>query len=104
MINALIKSINSRSIIFWLAILVFQCNIKKEAGIIMTVNGPISKYEMRETLIHEHVLVDFVGADSTGDHRWDKSEVIKVVLPYLKQLHIYYKEWDFEWFLINEYG
>ena len=86
MIKALIKSNKSGSIIFWLAILVFQCNIKEEAGIIMTVNGPISKYEMKESLCHEHVLVDFVGADSTGDHRWDKSEVIKVVLPYLKQL------------------
>ncbi|MES2874673.1 MAG: hypothetical protein V4708_13185 [Bacteroidota bacterium] len=35
------------------------------------------------SLIHEHILVDFIGADSTGYHRWDKSKVIERVLPFL---------------------
>ena len=37
------------------------------------------------TLIHEHILVDFIGADSTGYHRWEKSKVIERVLPFLME-------------------
>lgn len=50
----------------------------------MTVNGPLPAEEMGITLTHEHVMVDFIGADSTGYHRWDKSEVIKTALPHIK--------------------
>jgi phosphotriesterase-related protein len=39
---------------------------------------------MGTTLAHEHILVDFIGADSTGFHRWDKQEVFDKALPYLK--------------------
>lgn len=54
--------------------------------IIMTVNGPIPASQMGITLSHEHVLVDFIGADSTGYHRWDKQEVLKKVLPFLAEI------------------
>lgn len=53
---------------------------------IMTVNGPMDPGDMGMTLVHEHVLVDFIGADSTGDHRWDKGEVVQRVSPYLQEL------------------
>ncbi|MBN1789486.1 MAG: phosphotriesterase [Bacteroidales bacterium] len=55
----------------------------KETKTIMTVNGPINVEEMGTTLPHEHFLVDFIGADSTGYHRWNKDSVISKVLPYL---------------------
>jgi phosphotriesterase-related protein len=62
----------------------------KEPGkIIMTVTGPISPAKMGKTLEHEHLLVDFIGADSTGSHRWDREEVVERVLPYLKELKEY---------------
>ena len=51
----------------------------------MTVAGPIDASELGKTLAHEHVLVDFVGAEETGHHRWNRSEVIRKVLPYLKE-------------------
>ena len=38
------------------------------------------------TLIHEHILVDFIGADSTGYHRWDKDLVVQRVLPFLEEI------------------
>src|SRR5665647_898782 len=57
----------------------------KEQGIIMTVNGPIASSELGTTLPHEHFLVDFIGADSTGFHRWNKDTVISVVLPFLME-------------------
>jgi phosphotriesterase-related protein len=68
--------------------LLFLCNGKVQAqeGIIMTVKGPIASSEMGISLIHEHVMVDFIGADSTGDHRWERSEVIDVTRPYLEQI------------------
>nr|WP_262909927.1 phosphotriesterase [Maribellus sp. CM-23] len=49
----------------------------------MTVTGPVSIKKMGKTLHHEHILVDFIGADSTGYHRWNRDEVVKKVLPYL---------------------
>lgn len=50
----------------------------------MTVNGPIDPSAMGTVLTHEHLLVDFIGADSTGYHRWDKDTVLHVMLPYLE--------------------
>ena len=49
----------------------------------MTVNGPISSTEMGITLTHEHILVDFIGADSISEKRWNRTKVHKIVLPYL---------------------
>jgi phosphotriesterase-related protein len=55
----------------------------------MTVQGPIPVSEMGITLSHEHVLVDFIGADSTGYHRWDRQEVMARVLPFLQEIQEY---------------
>jgi phosphotriesterase-related protein len=52
-------------------------------GSIMTVRGPIPAAELAKTLSHEHVLVDFIGAEESGYHRWDREEVISVMLPRL---------------------
>lgn len=52
----------------------------------MTINGSIPSSEMGKTLIHEHVLVDFIGAEKTGEHRWEKDEVVQVVLPFLEDI------------------
>lgn len=52
---------------------------------IQTVLGPIAPEELGVTLIHEHVLCDFVGADETGPHRWDREEVVAVMRPYLEE-------------------
>ncbi len=65
--------------------ILFGCQ-QKSKNIIMTVNGPVPASEMGLTLSHEHVLVDFIGADSTGYHRWDKQEVVQRVLPFLKEI------------------
>ena len=56
---------------------------------IMTVNGPIKSEEMGLTLIHEHIMVDWIGADSTGYHRWNRNEIVQRALPYLKELKNY---------------
>jgi phosphotriesterase-related protein len=63
-----------------------QCKTTPDNGVIMTVNGPIPSEKMGTSLIHEHILVDFIGADSISDNRWDKSKVIDKSFPYLKQI------------------
>ena len=77
---------NILHIILGLVLAVLLSCSQESEQIIMTVLGPIPASEMGTTLSHEHVLVDFIGADSTGYHRWDKQEVVKSVLPYLTEI------------------
>ena len=53
---------------------------------IITVTGEISSSELGATLIHEHVLVDFIGSDKITPDRWQHDAVIKKVLPYLLEI------------------
>ena len=53
---------------------------------VMTVNGPVSPSQLKFTLSHEHVLVDFIGADQTNKNRYDSEEVFNTALPYLKEV------------------
>lgn len=78
----MIKSINLLAVLFFL--ILSSCNTKEST--IITVTGEIPASEIGKTLHHEHILVDFIGADSTGYHRWDKAEVIAKVLPYLLEI------------------
>jgi phosphotriesterase-related protein len=60
----------------------FFINIRQSLFVI-TVKGSIPASEMGTTLIHEHFLVDFIGADKIDYHRWNRDEVVKKVLPVL---------------------
>jgi len=50
---------------------------------VATVRGPVDPSELGTTLVHEHVLVDFVGADKVSRDRYDADEAFRVVLPHL---------------------
>ena len=50
---------------------------------ILTVLGPIDSSSFGFALPHEHVLVDFIGAQKTSRSRWNHGEVISVMRPYL---------------------
>lgn len=52
----------------------------------MTVNGPVAAETMGSWLTHEHILVDFIGADSISNDRWERPEVIEKAFPYLQQI------------------
>jgi len=56
---------------------------------IITVNGPIPANSLGITLAHEHVLVDFIGADKTNESRWDKTTVLNKVEPYFLEAKKY---------------
>jgi phosphotriesterase-related protein len=71
---------------FAVLLLLYQCEKSGDKDIIMTVNGPVNERNMGVTLIHEHILVDFIGADSINNGRWEQSKVIEKSLPYLKKL------------------
>jgi phosphotriesterase-related protein len=53
---------------------------------IMTVLGPVPPQEIGRTLMHEHVMVDFVGAKKISPGRYDPNEVFRKVSPHLKKL------------------
>lgn len=55
-------------------------------GQVVTVTGPVDPSELGRTLPHEHVMVDFAGADEVSRDRYDRSEVEDVVTPYLEEL------------------
>jgi phosphotriesterase-related protein len=83
----ILKTMNTFRLLisFFAIILLFACSNTKEPQII-TVNGKISSGALGKTLHHEHLLVDFIGADSTGYHRWNKDSVAEKVLPYLLEI------------------
>ena len=58
---------------------------RKPDRTIMTVTGPIPAQQLGTTLIHEHFLVDFIGAAKTGYERWNRDAVLKKVGPYLEE-------------------
>ena len=53
---------------------------------VMTVRGSIAANRLGRTLMHEHVLVDFIGADRIAPGRYDPEEVFRTALPFLAKL------------------
>ncbi|GAB3951587.1 aryldialkylphosphatase [Spirosoma harenae] len=60
--------------------------MRKPKRIVHTVTGPLSASNIGLTLIHEHVLVDFIGADKINAERWKRDEVVAKMLPRLQEL------------------
>jgi phosphotriesterase-related protein len=56
---------------------------------VITVNGPVPAGKLGTSLIHEHFLVDFIGADQIHYNRWKREQVIAKVLPFLAEV----KKW-----------
>ncbi len=52
----------------------------------MTVRGPINASALGFTLPHEHVLVDFIGAEQASPTRYNADEVVKAALPHLQRI------------------
>jgi len=53
-------------------------------GQAVTVLGAVEPERLGRTLIHEHILVDFIGADATRPGRYDPEEVFLKALSYLR--------------------
>lgn len=61
----------------------------RESTAIMTVNGPVKAEYLGNTLPHEHVLVDFIGADSIAPGRYHEDSVVRVALPFLNRVNLH---------------
>ncbi len=59
---------------------------KEKDGYFNSVTGTFPIDSLGLTLIHEHMLVDFIGADSTSPDRWNRDSVVAKVLPYLLEV------------------
>lgn len=74
-----------RTLSLLLILLAFHgCSAEKDDAYIMTVNGPIDASEAGICLTHEHILVDFSGADIITTASWDRREVMKRAFPFLE--------------------
>ena len=61
----------------------------KGAGLqetIMTVKGPVKADDLGFTLSHEHILVDFIGAEKVDKQRYNADDVFATALPFLKEV------------------
>jgi phosphotriesterase-related protein len=52
---------------------------------VQTVLGPVWPVTLGRTLIHEHLLVDFIGAAAVSRSRYDRDEVFARARPFLEQ-------------------
>ncbi|MFB3922851.1 MAG: phosphotriesterase [Terriglobia bacterium] len=59
---------------------------KKPQPRVMTVLGEMPANGLGRTLMHEHVMVDFIGADKIAPGRYDPEEVFKIALAHLEKL------------------
>lgn len=62
-----------------------SCSSKRET-VINSVTGPVTISTNEIWLSHEHILVDFIGADSIDPKRWDHDAVINATLNYLQEI------------------
>ena len=69
----------------WMTIVMMTQPMPNE-NIIMTVRGPIPASEFGKTLVHEHAMCDFIGAEETGRHRYNPDAVVETVLPFLQAI------------------
>jgi phosphotriesterase-related protein len=70
----------------------FSCTnseVKKDNAFFNSVTGSFPIDSLGLTLIHEHMLVDFIGADSVNSDRWNRDSVVQKVLPYLLEVRKY---------------
>lgn len=66
---------------------------EKEKPIIQSVTGIVTSTPGETWLSHEHLLVDFIGADSIDSKSWDHDSVMNAMINYLeeiKQHHVKY--------------
>ena len=54
-------------------------------GAVATVTGDVPVRDLGMVLMHEHVMVDFIGADKVSRSRYDADDVVRVALPHLRE-------------------
>ena len=83
------------NILFFFLIIGCGYPTSKKQQLIQDVNGTHRLASNQIWLSHEHILVDFIGADSIQPNRWNHDAIIKEVMPYLEEL----KEFNVNYFV-----
>jgi phosphotriesterase-related protein len=68
------------------AALLLPRSLSPQPAQIQSVQGPLPAEKLGTTLMHEHVMVDFIGADKASRERYNRDEVFRAALPLLKQV------------------
>ena len=68
-----------------ISLALFSCSDQYELSLV-TVNGEVKGSDLGFTLEHEHILVDFSGAEGYDPTRWNHDSVQLKVLPFLKEV------------------
>lgn len=69
----------------WSALSVAAGAVPKPSRKINTVRGPIPTSALGRTLMHEHLLIDFIGAAGLAPGRYDSDDAFAVIRPYLEE-------------------
>ncbi|MDH5367250.1 MAG: phosphotriesterase, partial [Cyclobacteriaceae bacterium] len=64
----------------------YGCSTPEKQPLIQDVNEAHQLVSNQIWLSHEHILVDFIGADSIQPNSWSHDTIIKEVIPYLEEL------------------
>jgi len=78
----MLKPMHRRNFIGALAAAVTSAGAETQ---IQTVTGPVPVSKLGRTLTHEHVMVDFIGAEAVSRSRYKSDEVFQAALPKLKE-------------------
>ncbi len=81
-----------KNIFTFLTLLFFTISCQPKVGeqpTIMAVSGPIPAADMGTTLIHEHVFLDWSGADNIQPEQWDNEAAFRVILPKLREMQAF---------------
>ena len=81
--------------ILFLFAMVCGCESHEKQPFIQDVNGPHAQDFKQKWLSHEHILVDFIGADSIQPSSWNHDSIITAVLPYLDEI----KQFNVDYFV-----
>ena len=92
------KSMNKQlkfNTLFFILVIIYGCSITTQQPLIQDVKGTHLLDSNQIWLAHEHILVDFVGADSIQPNSWNHDSIIKKVMPYFEEL----KEFNVNYFV-----
>ncbi len=82
-------------ILFLLLLIGLGCSTSYKPVVIQDVNNTYQVVSNKIWLSHEHILVDFIGADSIQPNNWNHDIIIQEIMPYLTAL----KEFKVDYFV-----
>ena len=82
-------------VLSFLLLMNYGCSITTKQPLIQDIKGSHPLDSNQIWLSHEHILVDFIGADSIQPESWNHEAIISAVMPYFEEL----KEYNVNYFV-----